>query len=221
MEYHELKALAKGAKLKESVERKPIQFTVIRLFTWPVKHWTKPSHSLTEIRCTWKAKKVWRQNCPLTQGKDRQRGNRLSWKIVKVPQKYHVNRKFYINRNYQAGLPLWKQIGLGIFFSCSGSWCAIFTIGSGESPRHSGAGSVVLVYNQLKWVLRIHPINKTIDYLRIVTVIPFRLNLFSVLKYLILNQNLLFQNLYLIHEHSHTVLIYTTTRNSVCPFSRV
>ena len=117
MEYHELKALAKGAKLKESVRTETD--TIYRDTTIYVDGETLDETFSFVDRDTVYLESKEGVKAKLSIDSRKKTGSAAidcPEKIVKVPQKYYVNRKFYINRKYQAGLPLWKQIGLGIFF---------------------------------------------------------------------------------------------------------
>lgn len=115
MEYHELKALAKGAKLTERV--KVETDTIYKDTTIYVAGETLDETFSFIDRDTVYLESKDGVKAKLSIDSRKKTGSAAidcPEKIVKVPQKYYVNRKFYINRKYQAGLPLWRQIWLCI-----------------------------------------------------------------------------------------------------------
>ena len=119
MEYHELKAIAKGAKLEEKVKVETDTIyrdttiylageTLDETFSFSgderdtvyleSKEGVKAKISINSATKKGSAE----IDCP---------GDTIS-----VPQKYYVNHKYYVNRHYKTGLAFWQQIGLAIFF---------------------------------------------------------------------------------------------------------
>ena len=115
MEYHELKAIAKGAKLEEKV--KVETDTIYRDTTIYLAGETLDETFSFVDRDTVYLESKEGVKAKLSIDSRKKTGSaaiECPEKIVTVPQKYYVNRKFYINRNYETGLAWWQVIGLCI-----------------------------------------------------------------------------------------------------------
>lgn len=115
MEYHELKALAKGAKLTERV--KVETDTIVRDTTIYVGGETlDETFSFVDLDTVYLESKEGVKAKLSIDSKKKTGSAEIDCpdNVVKIPQKYYVNRKFYINRRYETGLAWWQVIGLCI-----------------------------------------------------------------------------------------------------------